>query len=296
MKNIINYYYNLIPENIHHKNNIYYFDYNNTRYFLTKYLGDIDILKEIYNTHINLLNSGIYIHQIILNKENNIITLINSTPFILLKTIYYDGPITKDNILSFSNIGITNNSLDSKPWSSLWENKNDYLEYQMSELGQKHPLLKESFSYYIGLGETAISLCNLIENKKIPKIIAHKRIGANDTIYDLYNPLNLIIDSRVRDITEYFKSAFFNKENITLEIKQYLTTANLTNEEYLLFLARMLYPTYYFDIYENIIGGKANDKDIKNITNKVNEYEKIIKEIYNICKSKITIHIEWLEL
>ena len=44
MKNAINYYYNLYPENIHQTEKGYYFIINNTRYFLIKYLGD---LKEI---------------------------------------------------------------------------------------------------------------------------------------------------------------------------------------------------------------------------------------------------------
>ena len=36
----------------------------------------------------------------------------------------------------------------------------------------------------------------------------------------------------------------------------------LTKSEIIMFLARMLYPTYYFDIFEEIITGRQKDKKI----------------------------------
>ena len=73
-------------------------------------------------------------------------------------------------------------------------------------------------------------------------------------------------------------------------------TARLTTAEYYLFLARMLYPTYYFDAYEEILNGKKKEEEIKKITNKVNDYEKILKKIYNYYKNFLMITpIEWLE-
>lgn len=294
MKNTIAYYYNLTPENIHHQNNIYYFDYQKERFFLTPCHYDINEINEIYKLHIILLNQGIYVHQIILNRNNNPITIINDEPYILLKTKYYQEQITINHILSFSNI-ILNNSEKNISWSTLWENKNDYLEYQMNELGQKNPILKESFSYYIGLGETAITLVNLTKDLNVNKVISHKRINTNDTMYELYNPLNLIVDSKVRDIAEYFKSSFFNNKNINYELNNYLINSNLNKTEYILFLARMIYPTYYFDLYENIIGNKEKIENIKKITDKTNDFEILIKQIYKFCKTKTNIQIEWLE-
>ena len=64
----------------------------------------------------------------------------------------------------------------------------------------------------------------------------------------------------------------------------------------MLFLARMIYPTYYYDLYEEIITNRKKDEEIKKITDKVDDYEKIIKQIYNYYKSfMITPQIEWLE-
>ena len=58
----------------------------------------------------------------------------------------------------------------------------------------------------------------------------------------------------------------------------------------------MIYPTYYFDLYEEIITNRKKDEEIKKIIDKVDDYEKIIKQIYNYYKSIIIVpQIEWLE-
>ena len=294
MKNVINYYYNLYPDNIHQTDQGYFFIANDQRYFLTKYQGDINNIKNIYDMHIYMLNNNFYVHPIILNNQNQILTYINNDPYVLMLTIYYKNQININDIISFSSIQIPNN----KPlnWGELWSTKNDYLEYQISMLGQNHPLIRESFSYYIGLGENAIQLVNSLKLNNIPLVYAHKRINSNDKQYDLYNPLNITVDFQIRDMAEYLKSLFFNNQDITKELNSYLNNGNLSKEEYLLFLARMIYPTYYYDLYEEIITNRKKDEEIKKITDKVDDYEKIIKQIYNYYKSfMITPQIEWLE-
>ena len=294
MKNVINYYYNLYPDNIHQTDKGYFFIANDQRYFLTKYQGDINNIKNIYDMHIYMLNNNFYVHPIILNNQNQILTYINNDPYVLMLTIYYKNQININDIISFSSIQIPNNKLLN--WGELWSTKNDYLEYQISMLGQNHPLIRESFSYYIGLGENAIQLVNSLKLNNIPLVYAHKRINSNDKQYDLYNPLNITVDFQIRDMAEYLKSLFFNNQDITKELNSYLNNKNLSKEEYLLFLARMIYPTYYYDLYEEIITNRKKDEEIKKITDKVDDYEKIIKQIYNYYKSfMITPQIEWLE-
>ena len=181
-------------------------------------------------------------------------------------------------------------------WANLWSQKNDYLEYQMIMLGQKHPLLKDSFSYYIGLGETAIQLVNSLTPIPIPLSCSHRRLNSYYTQEDLYNPLNITLDYHVRDIAEYIKSKFFNGQDITEDLTYYFKSVKLSNYEYLLLLARLIYPTYYFDLYEEIITDKIPDEEIKKITNKVSAFENIIKKIYWYYKSFISMPIiDWLE-
>lgn len=293
MKNVINYYYSLYPDNIHQTEKGYYFIINQTRYILTKYLDDPKNIQEIYEMHMYLLNQNFYVHPIVLNNQNQILTYINNEPYILMITIYYENKINTNDIIAFSNTLVKN---EPPKWGNLWSQKNDYLEYQISMLGQNHPLIRESFSYYIGLGETAIQLVNSIEKINEPLVYAHKRINQNDRQYDLYNPLNITTDFKVRDMAEYLKSRFFGGENINNELAYYFNNARLTTNEYLLFLSRMIYPTYYFDIYEEIITNRKKDEEIKKIISKTDEYEKLLKTIYNYYKTFLTIPIiEWLE-
>ena len=103
MKNAINYYYNLYPENIHQTEKGYYFIINNTRYFLIKYLGDLKEIQSIYEMQLYLLNQNFYVHPIILNTQNQILTYINNEPYILMITIHYNNKININDIISFLN-------------------------------------------------------------------------------------------------------------------------------------------------------------------------------------------------
>ena len=305
MKNVINYFYNLVPDSIHQGIRQYYFDINGFRYYLVKYDGNFDNLKKTYDMHINLLNAGIYVHQIILNKDRQITTIIDGLPYILLKAKYYNQTVSLGDIINYNSI-MMNKENTYKTWKNLWEEKNDYLEYQLSKLGITHPVLRDSFNYYIGLGETAIQICDIAMGENFKYYLSHKRIRNNSTQFDFYNPLNLITDLRIRDACEYFKSAFFEtkedasssivKIDIENKILHYLASNNLTRGEFIMFLARMLYPTYYFDQFEIIINGFTTDKQIEKVISLANDFEDILKKIYSFIKGYIpNLYIEWLE-
>ena len=69
----------------------------------------------------------------------------------------------------------------------------------------------------------------------------------------------------------------------------------LTNDEAILFISRLLYPSYYFDIYDEIVQDKISDDKISIITNKVNDYEEFLSEVYEYIKLKYKIpEIEWI--
>ena len=294
MKNTINYYYNLLFDDIHQNQKGFYFDLNGFRYFFILFTGDITSLARTYKVQEELLKRNIYLHQIILNKDGQIVTFINGNPYILLKALYYEGQTDLKYVLSFFNIQMYNQN--KQTWKNLWSEKNDHLEYQIKQIKNRYPLINESYNYFIGMGETSIQLLNEINEESIPKVIAHKRIESNSTLFDLYNPLNLIIDYRLRDITEYFKANFFADKKIDAEVKTFFQKIKLTTDEYYLFLARMLYPTYYFDLYEQIISGKQEEAAIKKIINKINDYEQFLKNIYTYFKTFLPmLKIDWLE-
>jgi hypothetical protein len=59
--------------------------------------------------------------------------------------------------------------------------------------------------------------------------------------------------------------------------------------------ARLLFPTYYFDIYEDVMNKSRNEDDLIKIIEKVEEYEKFLKKTYfEISKYAQLQKINWL--
>jgi len=221
------------------------------------------------------------VHQIILNAQGQILTYVNNEYYMLMKVLYPENKISLNDILYLNNIDLTApDVLIRNKWGNLWADKNDYLEYQISQLGKKHPAIRESVSYYLGLAETSISLVNDLNSSNIKLFLSHVRIRERDTLFDLYNPLNMILDYRVRDSAEYFKDKFFNNNDIAEELNYFIRYIQLTYEEWVLFFARLLYPSYYFDLYEDIINGREEEEKLDNIVSKHEEYEKVLTIIY----------------
>ena len=58
----------------------------------------------------------------------------------------------------------------------------------------------------------------------------------------------------------------------------------------------MIYPTYYFDLYEEIITNRKKDEEIKKIIIKTDDFENVIKTIYHYYKTFLPVPIiDWLE-
>ena len=249
-----------------------------------------------------MLKRNILVHKIILNKDNKIITIINNVPYILLKLVKINNKYVYLNEINYLQNTTYNINYDKvllrDDWIKLWSEKIDYYEYQINQLGKDYPILCDSLSYYIGLGENAISYLvnNIKDNNKI-LVVSHKRINIGDGSFEFYNPINFIIDSRVRDLSEYIKNSFFNNYFNFNEIELFLNNNNLSKEEYIYLLSRLLFPTYYFDIYDEIINTKSDESRIIKILKKTNQYERFVVDFYKyiLYKKKIKIEpIEWL--
>ena len=302
MKNAINFYYNLKPENINNYNNYYYFYYNKYLYVLLLYNEDLKYINDIYNLNVSLLSLNIPIHQIIINKNNSIISLINNNYYILYKILIknYNRKKKIKNINYLNSIIITNN-IDNN-WDYLWSTKIDYLEYQINQSGKKYPLIVESFSYFVGLTENAISYAKnaTLELKKDYNnigVITHKKLNINDTLFNLYDPLNITIDYKIRDLAEYIKNSFFEDNfNIFNELNYYFKKNYLSIYLIRLLFARILYPSFYFNLYDDIISNKKEEKELLKITSRINEYEQYLYEIYLYLKKIYNIpEVEWLK-
>lgn len=304
MKNALNYYYGIYIENIIKNNGEYYFYFNNKEYHLVLYNRPLDDIKSLYELNMEMISKNILVHKIIKNLKNEIITNINDKKYILIELCdYKNNEVLLNDIKYYHNFTYNikyKKDLLRNNWISMWCEKIDYYEYQISELGNRYKILCDSLSYYIGLGENAISfLKNNLKNNITNYIVSHKRIRIDDGSFEFYNPINFIIDNRVRDLAEYIKNSFFYEKINLDDIKLYLDNIYFNNEEYILFFSRLLFPTYYFDIYDEIINNNLEEEKIINIIEKNPLYEDFLKKIYKYITKEKNIFLEpidWLIL
>lgn len=302
MKNNINYYYGILTDDVIKNNDEYYFYYNNHEYHLITYNRPYEEIKALYELNIEMLKRNILVHKFIKNINNNIITYINNQAYVLIELCNYkNNKVFLNDIKYYQNFTQNidyNKELLRNDWINLWCNKIDYYEYQISELGNKYKILNESIYYYIGLGENAISyLKNNYNYDKENYIVSHRRININDGSKEFYNPINFIIDNKVRDIAEYIKDSFFNNKLDIHEIKLYLNNINLNKNDYVLLFSRLLFPSYYFDIYDEIINNNLSEEKIISIIEKNSIYEEFLRNIYIYIRKEKNVLIEpidWL--
>lgn len=303
MKETINYYYNLNPNRINKIFDYYYFYINNELYYFVIYDRKIDDINAIYDFNRKMISSNILVNEIINNKDSSVVTYVNKIPYILMKiyvNINKNITLAEISYLSNSKILYSNNLMRSN-WALLWIRKIDYLEYHHEHNYQKYPLLSSSFDYFIGLSENAISyLNNTIKNMSPDDsdigVISHDIINIDDTIYSLYNPLNIIIDHKARDLAEYIKNSFFN-DNFAIfeELDEYFKYNYFSFYGINLLVARILYPSFYFDRYDEIVNEKIQESSILKITSRIDEYEKYLQDVFNYLKKYYNIKdVEWI--
>ena len=292
MKNLINYYYDLNIKHFKKNNEKIFFQINDKFYEFTPFYGDFN---NFYGNYLTMINSNKYCHEIVLNKEKKYLTFYEKKPYLLLKkNIVIDKKLDLNEIITYD-IPVYN-KVDFE-WKKLWKEKIDYYEFQMSQLGHKYKVIKNIFDYYIGLSETAINLLNYINKNDIRFYMCHRRIIQNEKLDDFFNPQTFVVDNLSRDIAEYIKINYFTK-NIDLdEIYNCLNILNFNATEYILLLSRLIYPSYFFDLYDQVIQGNVREESLDLYIKKNTSYEIFLKKIYYYVKSKFKIpEIEWLEI
>lgn len=299
MKNVIAYYYQLFPDDIHQIDGQYKFEINQEKFCFVAYERDLKDISNLYEIETYLLQNYFYCHLIVLNVSRSYVTYVNGSPYVLLK-IFVDGvvQIGFSDVLMFHSLQLAKDKyfpLLRNQWRQLWSYKIDYFEYQINQFGKKYPLLRDSFSYFVGVAENCISLLQNVSLDYVDLVVSHYRIHYNDTLFDFYNPLNFIVDTRVRDVCEYFKDAFFRGVDILDQVIFYLNYVSLTGEEYYLFFVRMLFPSYYFDLYEDVVLGYADEECLLDVIGLLPKYEVLLREIYWYIKKFVDLPvIEWL--
>ena len=292
MKNIIYLNYGINADLKEYYKDIYYFYIDYIKYYFIK----VDRpLKDILNIN-NYLVENNYYHSIIRTNDNKFHSKIGKKHFVLLKlNLPENNEITIEEILKYQvSINDYNPDLDRRSWSNLWERKVDYLEYQISEFAINHKSAINSFSYYVSLAENAIEYFNLTPKDGIVSL-NQKRIIYPNYARDFLNPLNLIIDYRVRDIAEYIKSSFWNGINALNELKKVLEKNLYSSSEYNLLFVRILYPSNYFDDLQGVLEKNKDDDILIKYVERAEEYRLFIRDVFFLITKKAPLmSIDWI--
>lgn len=292
LKNIIEYFYNLKIDTLHKNRNRYEFEINKNRYYLVlayRYEKELEQIE-------NLIKDNKNFDQIIRNINSKLMTNINGKNYLLLEKSNKKTSI-EDELLNYYKVLLPSQlyfNIDRTDWVYLWSEKIDYIEYQKIHLKGEYPLLEESINYFIGMAENAIMYvrnCFKEDNNLDDLVLSHKRIISKE----FNSPINLIVDHRSRDISEYLKYLFFTNDYDYIKINQYLQKLNLNSYMYKLLYGRMLFPTFYFDKYDDIVNKNKSEKEILAILKKVEAYEDFLKNIYLIINQNTAIKkVDWL--
>ncbi len=274
MKNVILYYYNLNNINITPYKEKVLVKSNKDIFWFEK-VNNLDEVKLQYELTKDLDDY----YDFVINKEKSIFTRYKDSYYVLLKV--------KDNNKNYFNRIINPLEVDSKEeissWVDLWIKKCDFIEYQMNHIINKYSVVDESIDYYIGLIEVAIAYLSYNEkNKEVKKYLVHKRIDKKN----FYNPLNVKIDLKERDLAGYLKYLFlenvYTEENVSNAIQR----ANLNYDASIRLFSRMLFPSHYLDVYDRVIADEIGQDELKKVVLRSNEYELFLKMIFKILNKK----------
>jgi hypothetical protein len=294
MNNVINYFYEINIMDIYKCNDEYMFEYNGNSYKFIRYDRNIVDLKGIIEVCEELKKRNVITNELVLNRFNNYVTNFNGELYILVRQKVREYNININDIIYIQNNTLNisiNKNLIRTNCIKLWENKIDFYEKKSTELSNKYELVYRSIDYYIGLGENAIAYLRnsgvIINNV----VLSHRRLK------DFYNPLNYIVDSRARDIADYIKMQFFYN-NISEELViSILKSINFNREEYILLIARMLYPTFYFDLIDKMMILDCDEEIIRKVISKNDQYIKLIKDLLVFINYNLRMNIpviEWI--
>ncbi len=288
MKNMLIYNYNLINPRIYYTGNKIHIIANGEKYELicVDNLAQIRIFDKITNNELSKNYD-----QVVKTNANKTTVEHRNKKYILMKK---SNPqkrildILEEETMNSKNYNPKENN--NGTWYDLWCEKNDRIEQIYKSTKGKDKLVDESIDYFLGMAETAIAYyknANFTTSRNLT--ITHRRIN------EINNPLNLVVDEKERDVSEYLKYIFFKQKNYEQDlqrIEELITFANLSYEKV---YARMLYPTYYFDELEKLSENKSVRKELIKIIEKTDEYEEYLKKIYERFSTKTAIKkVDWL--
>lgn len=285
MKEKIQYYYNVIPENLIYREEYIEFIHNGDSYFLMVENGKFQ--KAMVINQIMKFNK-INIYEFVVNKNFQYITSLGNKNYVLLRLLVEktEKEIDLNDLLLFTNLAT--NFTSTLKWGEKWIQKTDALESNRNELLSKNKTIEKTLDYYLGVSENAIMYLKYYpsNNGKIYQLyLQHERINSKTRKYIMfYNPFFIIFDLRVRDISELIKQYILEGKKYKTILKKIIELLKINYDEIGLIIARIMFPTYYFDFVEN-----ENSYDSKKIItfssyylDTINEFFRFVKSFYDI--------------
>lgn len=302
MKNVINYYYQMNIENIHLIDGVYYFTYRNENYQLESTEKDIQTIQNLYILNEKIKRTNPYYYEIILTKDGFPYLILDQKIYCLMKksNVINDRMSFYDIRMEPINYEVRLQPLIRFPWNRTWIKRIDYMENILNHLESKLEKLFPTFYYFLGLGENAIQYVSYTLEELKPSyqdkmVISHHRIDAKENVSSLYKSLSLVLDHPSRDISEYLKSLFFENEYDFLEIEEFINSLNFSQYGYSLLFGRLLYPSFFFDLWEMIYIDKKDEKELYKLADRKEEYRIFLKEIYYMIRRKSQIEeVRWI--
>lgn len=295
MNNAILFFFNINVDEVKKINSNYYFSYLKEDYIVYNYKRDLEEAVEIYYLNLELLSNGFIGYEIILTKDNDILFMYEKEYYVLMKIPKIKNRIiTYNDIVSFSYLPNMNvKKLDKSNWGFNWANKIDFIEYQFSQMSNKYKIIDDSIDYFIGIWENAVSYYNDNNIGTLKKYICHKRVTYDMDLLEFFNPMNFVIDYKERDIAEYLKSYVLNNNYSKDIIDKYLITRS--RESIILLISRVLFPSYYFDLYEDIILLGKDESSLEEVISKRNNILYLIDFIFLKYKNFNITSIDWIK-
>lgn len=253
----------------------------------------VNSLNVHFNSDVVFIVKNKYDKYISTSKDNNNICLltykidnqININDFVKMHLSYFNSFSYKINIQQIID---------------LWDQRIEYIENQcltnFNFDNDAHLTLYEYTLYSIGLAINSLQYLadmNLDFKRKYSSTLTHRRIKKMDK-YELFNPFNLIVDHSSRDLAELYKNDIISLDTL-LNICAFYS---YSVDEYEYLLARLLFPTFIFDIVEDMENDKSSydyTSDIYYAIAKSNSQLDKLKSLYNALISKMNIRpINWI--
>lgn len=291
MKNVLYNYYDILVDELNKSDNNYFFYFNNELFLFYLVLNDVNLVENIYKY---IVENNIESFNIILNKEGNLFSDVDKKKYVLLRVkgiLKYEVKFDEFKYYPVNSNGVN--------WGTLWSERIDYYEVQIRELGIKYQTVLNSFGMFSGLAENAILYFNMTMEKfgdlESNVGIVHNRVKYPCYLIDYYNPVNFVIDYSVRDIGEYIKSYIISDDFDFNNVITLINRMYLNDLMFNLLYARLLYPTFYFDVFDKIILEDGKDSDIVFTLDKIDIYLDTLKRLYDRFNNEYQMfRIEWL--